>query len=245
MPAYIYGFHSIEEMLKNPHIRGTLLVAQIKPRYKYLLELAQSRGVQVNRVTIQELDNICARNKNRGIVLAIEKMPKSMNNNLNLLLKRLEQDNPLVVLLDGITDPHNLGAILRSCDQFRVDNLVLPTRKAAHITGVVHKVSSGATAFVPVTVVSNLMQAINILRKNDYWIYGADLNGENINIVDLKGRIALVMGGEGKGLRPIIKQACDRLIRIPGQGHIDSFNVSVAAGIILYEIRRQQGFTYI
>jgi 23S rRNA (guanosine2251-2'-O)-methyltransferase len=161
---------------------------------------------------------------------------------LKHFLSRPARTNRLVLLLDEITDPHNLGAILRSADQFSVDLVVIPQSHSVKLTGSVAKVSSGASAWVATCPVTNLLRAMEQLKKAGYWLYGADKEGERADSVDLAGNIGIVMGSEGKGLRRLVMEGCDGIIRIPSSGHVDSFNVSVAAGILMYEVRRQQGY---
>jgi 23S rRNA (guanosine2251-2'-O)-methyltransferase len=145
----------------------------------------------------------------------------------------------LVVLLDGITDPHNMGAILRSCDQFGVDLVVCPKRNsAAGESAVVHRASSGAASWVPTVEVPNLSAAIMSLQKAGFWVYGADAQGAAASGVSFAPRSALVLGCEGTGMGRLVSKHCDTIVAIPTTGHVDSLNVSVAAGILLYEIRR-------
>jgi 23S rRNA (guanosine2251-2'-O)-methyltransferase len=148
----------------------------------------------------------------------------------------------LVLFLDEIQDPQNLGAVLRSADQLAVDFVVVPSRRSASEPGAVLRSSAGASAHVTLVEVANLVQAIRLCQQAGIWIYGADIRGRRLEQLAFAGRVGLVMGSEGSGLRRLVKDSCDELVRIPARGHVDSFNVSVAAGIMLYEIRRQQGF---
>jgi 23S rRNA (guanosine2251-2'-O)-methyltransferase len=145
-----------------------------------------------------------------------------------------------VVVLDGITDVHNLGAILRSCDQFSVDLVVIPQRRRAQQSSAVHRVSSGASQHVPLVSVSNIVREIELLQKNGYWAYGADMEGENLHTTRFSDKTVLILGSEGEGLSQLVRKRCDYIVSIPTTGHIDSLNVSVAAGILLYEFRRQK-----
>ena len=149
-----------------------------------------------------------------------------------------EDDGALVLILDGITDPHNLGAILRSADQFGVDLVLIPERRSVQANETVVKVSSGAAQYVPVSVVTNLTREIKTLKDNGFWIYGADMNGSSSYEEKFASRTAIVMGSEGDGISNLVRKNCDYITSIPMRGHIDSLNVSVATGILLYEFRR-------
>lgn len=143
------------------------------------------------------------------------------------------------MILDGITDPHNLGAILRSADQFGADLVLIPERRAVQANETVVKVSSGAAQYVPVAVVTNLTREIKTLKDNGFWIYGADMNGDSSYSEKFASRTCIVMGSEGDGISTLVRRNCDYIVSIPMQGHIDSLNVSVAAGILMYEFRRE------
>ena len=149
-----------------------------------------------------------------------------------------DDQGALVLILDGITDPHNLGAILRSADQFGVDLVMIPERRSVQANETVVKGSSGAAQYVPVSVVTNLNREIEVLKKNGFWVYGADMKGTSSYSEKFSSRTAIVMGSEGCGMSNLVRKNCDYIVSIPMQGHIDSLNVSVAAGILLYEFRR-------
>lgn len=142
------------------------------------------------------------------------------------------------MVLDGITDPHNLGAILRSADQFGADLVLIPERRSVQANETVVKVSSGAAQYVPVAVVTNLNRELEYLKKNGFWVYGADMKGNSSYEEKFSDRTVIVMGSEGDGMSSLVKKNCDYIVSIPMQGHIDSLNVSVAAGILMYEYRR-------
>ncbi|MCF7953450.1 MAG: 23S rRNA (guanosine(2251)-2'-O)-methyltransferase RlmB [Spirochaetales bacterium] len=153
-----------------------------------------------------------------------------------LLSAAEKQKKSTVVLLDEITDPHNLGAVLRSADLFAVDLVVIPSRRSVHLNETVVKVSSGAAKYVPVLTVANLVSAIKELQKADYWVYAADMDGQRLPDISFPEKRAVVMGAEGKGVGRLVKETCDGVVTVPSQGHIDSLNVSVAAGIIFYKL---------
>ena len=147
-----------------------------------------------------------------------------------------------MLMLDEITDPHNLGAILRSADQFGVNLVVVPERRSAQANETVTKISSGAAQYVPMAVVTNMGRAVDQLKKHGFWIYGADMAGTSSYGAKFTKRAAIVMGSEGSGMRGLTRKLCDEIVSIPMNGHIDSLNVSVAAGILLYEYRRRYPF---
>ena len=148
----------------------------------------------------------------------------------------------LVVLLDQVTDPHNLGSIIRTAHCCGANGLIIPENRAASVTASVAKASSGAFQYLPVAMVVNLVRTIEYLKEREFWIYGADAEAKSdIRTPDYEGHIALVMGSEGRGIRPLIRKNCDFLISIPMRGRVASLNVSVAAGVILFEILRKWG----
>ena len=146
----------------------------------------------------------------------------------------------LVVVADGVTDPVNLGVIARCADQFAADLLVIPRRRAAPITAAVMQASAGAAAHVPTVAVPNITRVLEQLKTLNVWSYGADLAGEPLDRVRFPARVALVLGAEGGGLHDLVARRCDQLVRIPTAGAVDSLNVGVAGGILMYEVRRQQ-----
>lgn len=243
MPARITSLHAIEELLKRGKVSAELVVdpkrGNSKSRIGHLIDLAESSGVRVVFASAKEMHRSFGRIEHRGAVLNLE---GRTGISLKSVLKKLSEPQQLVVVLDSITDPHNLGAILRSADQFSVDAVVVPSHGSAKETEAVAGVSAGASAWVTVAVEPNIKNAIDLLKKEGFWVYGADMQGEPITQIQLDGKIAIVLGSEGKGLRRLVRERCDGLISIPSSGHVDSFNVSVAAGIFMYEARRQQGY---
>jgi 23S rRNA (guanosine2251-2'-O)-methyltransferase len=202
--------------------------------------LAAERKVRVNRVGTHELDRLAP--DHRGIALYTEDPGPGKELSLADFLAGLgDRTDALVVILDEITDPHNYGAIIRSCDQFAVDLVVTRARRIAKHADIVSKTSAGADAWVPVAEAPNLPRSLGSLKEAGFWIYGADMAGDPVWSKDLRGRTAIVLGGEGTGVGRLLKEQCDALVAIPAHGRIDSLNVSVAAGVLLYEISRQRG----
>ncbi|MDA3832056.1 MAG: 23S rRNA (guanosine(2251)-2'-O)-methyltransferase RlmB [Spirochaetales bacterium] len=242
MADIIIGFHPIEEALKSSG-PSSLLYVDRKPTKRNLLlvQAAEARRVAVKRITAPELDSMSGRGvSHKGALLVyVPSVEQKQIKDVKGYLAALGDTREAVVLfLDGITDPQNLGAILRSADLFQVDLVVVPERRSVHQNSTVMKVSSGAEKYVPLVVVKNLVREMQLLQKEGFWFYGADMGGTPVQGVPMKGRVGLVMGAEGDGLSRLIREKCDRLVSIPVSGHIDSLNVSVAAGILLYEVRR-------
>ena len=237
---YLSGFHAIEERIKSGLSCGPLLVAKPGPRAREIIALAGERKIPMNRVGTADLDILAA--DHRGILLEVdERLKGSPDISLEEFMADLgDQKNVLAVILDEITDPHNYGAILRSCDQFGADIVITRRRRIAKYADVIAKTSAGASAWVPTSETPNLVRAIEILKEGGFWIYGADMQGESAWTKDLTGRTAIILGGEGNGISRMLKESCDALISIPSEGKLDSLNVSVAAGVLFYEVVRQR-----
>ncbi|MDR1211960.1 MAG: 23S rRNA (guanosine(2251)-2'-O)-methyltransferase RlmB [Spirochaetaceae bacterium] len=233
------GFHAMEEWIKAGRPAIALLVAKPGPRSRELVDLAQSRKIRIERVGTHELD-VLARD-HRGVALHIEDGEGGGEMTVELFLEKLgERKDALVLLLDEITDPHNYGAILRSADQFGVDLVISRNRRSAKHADVIAKTSSGAVSWVPQAETANLVRTAGQLKDAGFWIYGADMKGESAYKLDLGGRTALILGSEGTGLSRLIKEHCDGFAALPSLGRLDSLNVSVAAGALLYEVCRQR-----
>ena len=235
----ICGFHAVEESLRSG-VRGSLFISRNDSRVRSIQALAKQRAIEVRAVPAKELNRICGHDHHQGVALLSSAPP--LKTNLEDTIASIENPFPLILLLDQLNDPHNLGAILRSADQLAVDLVVTTSRRSASETPAVIRTSAGASRYVPLITVANLVQAIRICKRQEYWIYGADVEGESLASQRFDRPVVMVMGGEHLGLRRLVKESCDFLIRIPSRGQVDSFNVSVAAGILLYEVRRQQGF---
>jgi 23S rRNA (guanosine2251-2'-O)-methyltransferase len=239
---FLTGFHAIEERLKSGKDCGPLLLAKAGPRARELVTLAGNCKVRVDRVGTFELDRLAP--DNRGIALQVEEVVEESGSVIDLeeFLGGLgDRADVLALILDDITDPHNYGAILRSCDQFGVDLVISRNRRNAKHADVLAKTSAGTIAWVPQAETANLVRAAEQLKTAGFWLYGADMQGEPAYTKDLQGRVALILGSEGTGISRLLKETCDGMVGIPSYGRIDSLNVSVAAGVLLYEVRRQRG----
>ncbi len=234
------GFHAIEEYLKARTGGGILYVSRSGSRIERIRVLAVRKGLTVKNVSEKELAERAEGEETRGILLAAANAVVRWNTFDEFLLSGVN-GNSFVLILDSITDPHNLGAVLRSAVQFGVDIVVLPTRRSAKETPIVSKTSAGASSLISVVHESNLVRVMEKLKKAGFWIYGARMDGERTDSVDFSGKTALVLGSEGKGMRGLVEKNCDFFVSIPTTGKIDSLNVSVAAGILMYEIYKRRG----
>ena len=237
---YLTGFHAIEERIKSGRRCGPLLVAKPGPRARELTNLANKMKIRQERVGTAELDRLAP--DHRGLILEVDEGSNETEISLEEFLETLDKSakDVLVVILDEITDPHNYGAILRSCDQFGVDLVVSRQRRTAKHADVIAKTSAGTSAWIRQAETANLPRAVELLKDAGFWVYGADMEGEAVYKRDLRGRTAIILGGEGTGLTRLLRESCDAMIAIPSLGRIDSLNVSVAAGVLFYEVMRQR-----
>jgi 23S rRNA (guanosine2251-2'-O)-methyltransferase len=240
---YLTGFHAIEERIKSGRPCGPFLIAKPGPRARSLSVLANEKKIRTERVGTADLDHLAP--LHRGIALAVDEGGFGAEISLEEFLEGLENDinkksDVLVVVLDEVTDPHNYGAVLRSCDQFGVDLVLTRHRRVAKHAETISKTSAGASAWVPQAETANLPRAVEELKEAGFWIYGADMEGECLYSRDLRGKTAIVLGGEGAGISRLLRENCDAMISIPSLGRIDSLNVSVAAGVFFYEVMRQR-----
>lgn len=246
MGTKITGIHAIEESLKSIGRGSTLYLLRGDKRNSALELQALSNGKTViKKVSEAELNKIAQTTDHRGAVLdlgANESRAKGgrirETTVLDFCKSLKEGEKVLVLALDEITDPHNLGAILRSADQFSVALIIVPERRSASANETVIRISSGAAQYVTLATVTNLVRELEILKDHGFWVYGADMNGDVSYNTKFADRTVIVMGSEGSGMRSLVRAKCDYIVSIPMSGHIDSLNVSVAAGILLYEYRR-------
>jgi len=241
MRDFLTGANGAAEAIRNR--RGVLHVSRISGRAASLTRMAGEHGVIVKRVSENDLQRMLRGADHRGFALEID------STSIRAAIQSLDDlassaaENSLIVVLDGITDPGNLGAVLRAADQFAVDAVLLPKRRSARKdANSMSRASAGAVEWVPLLEVVNLSRSLKTLKDMGYWIWGADICGTEAPEVNLKGRTALVMGREGEGLHRLTKENCDGLISVPTRGRLNSLNVAVATGILLYESRRQQSF---
>ncbi len=253
MERILTGMHGIEEALRSKKKSGKLYISRKSSRIDAIKSAAVKSGLNIENISPSEMNKRFGED-NRGVVLALyEKKTinqsaswnkstpnKSEELGFEEIVDSIKSENSIIMILDGITDPHNYGAILRSADQFGVDLVVSRSRRSASESDTVARTSSGAVNFVNSVVVKNLSRSVDYLKQKGFWVYCADMGDEPLYTKNLKGRTAIVMGSEGRGVSRLIAEKCDGILSIPSEGNIDSLNVSVAAGVILYEIKRQQ-----
>lgn len=240
---FIFGMHAVEALLQTQPSRVVKLCVQQERQDKKmeaLLYLAKKNHIPIDYSSKQELDRITHEENHQGILAYCEKIQTYTENDLPMLLQKIVGP-PFVLVLDGVQDPHNLGACFRSADAASVHLIIAPKDKAVGITPIVSKVASGAAETVPFLQVTNLVRALEILKKFGLWIYGAAAEAkQTIYQTDLSGPLAIVLGAEGSGLRRLTREHCDVLVKIPMFGNVSSLNVSVATGVFLFEAVRQR-----
>ena len=240
----VYGLHAVRVMLERHPERVSSLALQERrddPRVRQLEELARRHGLPVTRVSAQHFKQLLGDAAHQGVLAQITPLrPWSEEQ----LLAALEQTTaPLLLALDGVQDPHNLGACLRTADACGSLAVIVPRDRAAQLNATARKVAAGAAETTPVVAVTNLARTLKLLKEAGLWVVGADAQAQQpAQKVDLKGGVVLVLGSEGFGLRQLTRQNCDFLVRLPQLGAVESLNVSVAAGMLLYEaVRQRQG----
>ncbi len=234
----VVGFHAVTARLRQrPESVRALYVAAGRQdgRLRDLVLRAKSAGVAVHPSDDDRLEQLARGQRHQGVVAVADAAMPHVT-----LAELLEHppEPPLLLVLDGVTDPHNLGACLRSADAFGAHAVIVPKDRAVGVNATVAKAASGAADTVPVVTVTNLARALRDLKEAGVWVVGADAGGESLFDADVTGPIAWVLGAEGEGLRRLTREHCDRVVGIPLAGTVESLNVSVAAGICLYATRR-------
>lgn len=240
-PRVVFGFHAVLARLRaDPHSVLELYVDETRgdARIRDVAAVAERAGVKVMKVPTKRLDGFYGGGRHQGVVARIE--VTSLGHSLDEILEQV-QGPPLLLLLDGVTDPHNLGACLRVANAAGVHAVVAPKDRAAGISAAVSKVASGAAESIPYLMVTNLARTIDELKEREIWIVGTDERAEqSLYQANLPEAIAWVLGAEGEGMRRLTREKCDLLVRIPMAGAVDSLNVSVAAGICLFDSVRRR-----
>ena len=238
---YIYGINAVSEALKARG-RAFAWVGVAKERndirLKRVIDDCRKVGIPVRFVPRTELDEMAGTGAHQGVVAVTSSKQYS---ELDDVVGAKRDEHSLVVVLDGVEDPHNLGAILRTADAAGADGVLIPERRAAGVTGTVTKVSAGASEHLPIAKVTNIARSLEELKDRNIWTVGLDERGDkSYDSLDYKMDCAVVLGAEGKGLHDLVARKCDFLVSIPMLGKVSSLNVSVAAGVVLYEIVRQR-----
>ena len=204
-----------------------------------ILSIARERGIVIREVSPKKLEGMSGVVTHQGVVATMAAHAYASLEDMLAHAQAAGRD-PLLVMLDGIEDPHNLGAIIRSAECAGADGVIIPKRRSASLTPTVHKAAAGALMHLPVARVSNLVAEIERLKALGFWVYGADMDGSCYTKTDLRGKVLLVIGGEGNGISRLVREHCDGILSLPMFGKIGSLNASVAAGILLYETVRQR-----
>lgn len=240
-PQIIFGFHAVGARLRTrpESVREVYVDAKRDDkRMQALQETAKAKECRVMAVDGKRLDGMCGTNRHQGVVAMVE--PTQLPQFVDDVLETLTVP-PLLLLLDGITDPHNLGACLRVADAAGAHAVIAPKDRSVGLTAAAMKVASGAAESVPYITVTNLARTLRELKERDIWIVGADESGATTLFeAKLGGPLAWVLGAEGEGLRRLTRENCDQIVRIPMFGAVESLNVSVASGVCLFEARRQR-----
>jgi 23S rRNA (guanosine2251-2'-O)-methyltransferase len=239
---FVAGRNSVAEVLKSGRSINKILVAKGERHgaIKEIIGQARSQGLVVQEVDPAKLDQITEGMRHQGVVAMVA--PVAYAELEDILGKAQESgEQPFIVLLDELEDPHNVGAILRTSDATGVHGVLLPKRRSSPLTATVAKTSAGAVEYVPVARIGNISQTLKKLKKQGLWVVGADMDGDkNYYEADLTGPIVVVVGSEGQGMGRLTKEECDFVVRIPMKGKITSLNASVACSLLLYEVLRQR-----
>ena len=240
----VFGFHAVDAILSNnpEKIREVMIdKGRLDKRTAIILEKSKDTGTRVQRQSKQYLEELCGGGNHQGIVAIINPtQPRSRESLESIIENTLERS--LILVLDQIQDPHNLGACLRTAECAGVNAVVLPKDGACKVNDTVRKVASGAVENLNIFVVPNLVNILDKLQSNGFWVYGAaDTGATSISACEFSSKSVIVMGSEEKGLRKLTQEKCDYLVSIPMHGITSSLNVSVATGVILFEVARQAG----
>lgn len=239
----VFGLHAVRAIIKNhPDRLVELYVSKERQddAVRDIVNQCHATGVRPQWVPKQALEKRSEGGNHQGVVATVHSPPTLTENDLPQLLEKATQAG-LFLVLDGVTDPHNLGACLRTADAAGVTGIIVPKDKSAQITPTVRKVASGAAESVPLVVVTNLARALRDLQELGVWVYGtAGEATQSVYELDYRGPVAIVMGAEGKGMRRLTRETCDELVSIPLSGSVSSLNVSVASGVCLFEAVRQR-----
>ena len=234
-----YGRNSVMEFLRAGKVRQIYLKSgRHDERLQEILEEAKSRAVPIKEVEEEELDSMSGGVVHQGIAALL--FPYEYQD-MNAVIKKWEGKDPIFILLDGVEDVRNLGAIVRTAECAGAACVLLPNHKSSPVTAAAMKTAAGAFAYLPVCRIGNIQQTLKYLKEKGFWVAGTDMDGESLYYeANLKGPLVIVMGAEGKGMSPLTRRMCDFCVRIPMKGKVSSLNVSVAAALLLYEAVKQR-----
>ncbi len=236
----IAGRNPVLEALRSGREIDKIFVKKGQPEgsLRPLIKKARDRGIIISEVDRKKLDELSGGENHQGVVAFVSEIRyKTIDDILNAAKERGEA--PFVVILDKITDPHNIGAIIRTAECAGAHGIIMPKRASAPINEIVAKTSAGAVEYANICKVTNLSAAIDKLKENGLWITGADMDGESMYDIDFTGGVGLVIGSEGEGISRLVREKCDFIASIPMKGEVSSLNASVAAGILMYEVVRK------
>lgn len=234
-----YGRNSVMEFLRAGKVRQIYLKSgRHDERLQEILKEAKSRAVPIKEVEEEELDSMSGGVVHQGIAALL--FPYEYQD-MNAVIKKWEGKDPIFILLDGVEDVRNLGAIVRTAECAGAACVLLPNHKSSPVTAAAMKTAAGAFAYLPVCRIGNIQQTLKYLKEKGFWVVGTDMDGESLYYeANLKGPLVIVMGAEGKGMSPLTRRMCDFCVRIPMKGKVSSLNVSVAAALLLYEAVKQR-----
>lgn len=237
----IFGKHAVMETLKKNKGINKLFYQKglADSKISSIIELVKNHGGIFQEVPKSKLDELTQGANHQGLVLTVPPFDYQTIEDCLALAESKDQP-PFLLILDGIEDPHNLGSILRTADAFGVHGIIIPKRRAVGLTGIVAKTSTGAIEHVPVVRVANIAQTIELLQNQGIWVFATDMAGEDVRQWNSQGPLAIVIGNEGQGVSPLVKQKADGIVTIPMVGHVQSLNASVAAGVLVYEVARHR-----
>lgn len=236
----ISGRNAVAEALKSGRALDSVLVARGERSGSIGMLLAKCReaGIPVKEADVRRLNALAGPHHQGILAIAACKEYATVDDLFALAAERGE--DPLLVVCDELEDPHNLGAILRTAEAVGAHGVIIPKRRAVGLTSTVYKASAGAVEYVPVARVTNMADTLAALKKRGVWVYGLDMDGRNVDDVDMRGAAAIVVGSEGRGIGRLVRAACDEIVSLPMKGKISSLNASVACGVVLYEAARQR-----
>lgn len=235
----VVGRNAVLEALKSGRSLDSVLIARGERQGSIGAIVARCRenGIPVKETDSRKLDAMA---DNHQGVIAIAACKEYVTLDALFAIAEEKSEHPFFIVCDELEDPHNLGAILRTAEAAGAHGVVIPRRRSVGLTGTVYKASAGAVEYVPVARVSNINDALDVMKKRGMWIYGLDMDGDDWCATDLTGAMALVVGSEGRGVSRLVRENCDFVLSLPMSGHINSLNASVACGIVLYEAARQR-----
>jgi 23S rRNA (guanosine2251-2'-O)-methyltransferase len=234
----IYGLNPVLEAIRSQPQRIHYVGLARGGKTQRVFDAAKKAGLPVRLLPSEQIDRLTGAGVHNGVVADVSAAAYA---DFEEIVAREETD--FVLILDGVTDPQNFGAILRVADGFGIDVIAVPKHESVGLTPAAVKASAGASEWMPVAQVTNIARTIESLKKRGYWIYAAAAHGDPPVAIDFRGKVALVLGSEGKGIRRNVLEHCDRVVTVPMEGHIDSLNVATAAAVLCYEVRRQRRAT--